>query len=201
MRGYGFVGGLHGGVLRRELRLRLIAILLWRDAAIVQRLLTLCRDASEIPVRFALREIRLRLFDGGLRLFDRGVGLLNLLIEFRRIDFGEVLTGPHAVAEVREAPFQISVRAGQNRSFRNRLHRARQHERGFARPARHVDHFHARDLPVLRISLGAERRLALLQWQVAGQKGCDQHDRGAREQRRHAFARRPTDAWAALARV
>ena len=38
-----------------------------------------------------------------LRLLDGGLGLVDLLIEFRRIDLRQRLAGLHVVADVREA--------------------------------------------------------------------------------------------------
>ena len=71
----------------------------------------------EIAIRLALLEIRLRLFDRGLGLLDCCFSLLDLLIQFRRVDLGQNLPSLHVIADVGQAALEISVGASQNRSF------------------------------------------------------------------------------------
>ena len=62
----------------------------------------------------------------GLRLLDRRLRLVDLLIELRRVDFGEDLARRHAVADIGEAALEVAVGARQNRRLGQRLHRAGQ---------------------------------------------------------------------------
>ena len=49
---------------------------------------------------------------------------MHLLIELRRVDFGEQLARRHAVADIGEASFEVAVGPGKNRRLGERLHRA-----------------------------------------------------------------------------
>jgi hypothetical protein len=109
---------LHAGVLRRQLSLRLISILQRRDAFLDEHLHALSRDARKLAVRLALREARLRLLHRGLRLLDGRFCLVNLLIQFRRVDFREHLAHLHPVSDVRQATFEIAVGAREDGRLR-----------------------------------------------------------------------------------
>ena len=115
---------LHVGVLRGQLRLILIAFLLRRDpfsTSIFMRSAVM-RASS----RFALpcaRPACACSIDACACSIGR-LRLVDLLIELRRVDFGEHLSGRHTVADVGEAAFEVSIGARKNRRLGERLHRA-----------------------------------------------------------------------------
>ena len=68
----------------------------------------------------------LRLFQRRLRLFEIGLGLQDLLIEFGRFNFGDVLAGMNAVANIDDAPANVAIGARQDGRFGYRLNAAGQ---------------------------------------------------------------------------
>ena len=68
------------------------------------------------------------MLQGGLGLLQRGLNLVDgsfrlpdLLIEFRRIDLRQRLTGSHVIPQVHKAALQIAVGSRQDGRFRQRL--------------------------------------------------------------------------------
>ena len=174
---------LHVGVLRGQLRLILIAVLLRRNALLDEHLHAFGRDAREIAVRLALHEGRLRLLHRCLRLLDGRLRLVHLLIELRRVDFGEDLSRLHTVADIGEAAFEVPVGPGKNRRLGERLHRAGKFQHVLVRGAAHLHHHHARQALLLRLGLRSKRRLPALQRQVAGKEGDDAQHQQPEQQR------------------
>jgi len=147
----------------------------------------------EIAVRLALFEARLRLLDRRLGLLHRSLRLVNLLIQFRRVDFRHNLARVHVIADIHEAAFEVPVGASQNWRFGEGLHRPGQRHLGLDRAARQAYHGHTRELFLLRVCFGAENGLAPLQRQIAGQKRHNEQDHEYSQQRGHGRAgRTPT---------
>ena len=119
--GDGLFERLHARDLRLILGLILVVILLRNHALGDQAGPALRRDAGQLQVGFALLIVRERLLQRRLRLLHVGLGLANLLVEFRRFNFGHRLPGLDAVADVHHAALDVAVRARQDGSFGNRL--------------------------------------------------------------------------------
>ncbi len=144
----------------------------------------------ELPVGFALREARLRLFGRRVGLLDRRFRLMNLLIQFRRLDLGEHLAGSHAIPDIGETTLEIAVRPREDRRFGQGLHRARQLQHVLVRPALHAHHGQTRQAFLLRVGLGPERRFAALHRHISSEEPDHEQDQQSEQQRGHGRTRR-----------
>jgi hypothetical protein len=107
-------------------------------------------------------------------LLDRRPGLKRLLVQFGRFDFRQQLPRPHAVSDIGVAPLEVTVRAGQDRRFGDRLGGSRQDQPGNRRraPDRRYPDNGQRCAAVLR--LRDDLGLAVLARQVAQGEDCRQ---------------------------
>ena len=128
----------HVGLLRGVLRLRVVVVLFGDDSAAEQVGHAAGSEARQVFIGAALLDGGFGLLHAALDLIDGGVGLQNLLIEFRGFDFGDHLTGLHAIADIDVAFADVAGGAGQNGSFGHGLNVARKDELAIARGARHA---------------------------------------------------------------
>ena len=134
------------------------------------------RDASEIQIRFALLVIRQRLFERSPRLLERRLGLANLLVDFRRLNFGHGLARTDAIADVDHPLLDVAVGAGQDRRFGDRLNIPRQFQFALGRRSSHLDHFHPRQGLLLLERLVADEVLALPKRYIAREEANHDED-------------------------
>ena len=126
--------------------------------------------AGQFRVGFALLVIGQRLVHRRPRLLQIGLRLTNLLLHFRRFDFGHGLAGLDAVADVHHAAQDVSIGARQNGRLGDCLYVAGQLQHALARGARHFDHFYTRQRALLFVRFARDHRSALLQRNIPGEK-------------------------------
>lgn len=117
-----------------------------------------------------MHEIGLGLIESLARLLQRGLDLANLLIEFGRRDLGERLARLHSIADIDHAACEITIGAGENRGFGDRLDISGEIEFGRARRAADRDHVDARQGVGVKRGFGADQGVAGLQRDVAGEE-------------------------------
>ena len=116
--GGGLPEGVHVGLLRGVLCLRVVVILFGNHAAAQQIAHAAGREAREVLVGASLLNGGFGLLHTALGLFDGGIGLQDLLIEFRGFDFGHHLAGLHAVADIDVAFADVAGGTRQDRAPR-----------------------------------------------------------------------------------
>ena len=173
----------------------MVGVLLRGDASPGERAQALGRHPREIAIGLSLIKVRLRLLHCRLRLLHRCFGLVNLLIQLRRVDLGQHLACLHPVADIDQAPPQVAVGARKNRRLGQRLDRAWQLDRVVAGAAAHADHLEARKGLVLRVRLGAKRGFAPLQRHIPGRERQHEQNRESEQQSRDGRARRAPSNW------
>ena len=73
-------------------------------------------------------------------LVQSGARLVDLLIQFRRVDFRQQLAGLHPVADIHIAPLNVSAGARQDGRFSERLDVAGENQRTGGSGSFHADH-------------------------------------------------------------
>ena len=96
-------------------------------------------------------------------LLNRRLRLIDLLVEFRRIDLRQQLARLHAIADIDQAAFEIAVGARQNRRLSHRLHRPGQLDLALGRSALDPQHRQTRQAVLLRHRFSSKGGLALLE--------------------------------------
>ena len=129
------LGGVHGPLQRLHvgrlgliLRLVLIVILLGNGAALHQIVPARGGYLGDGFVGFALFQSRAGARQVRLRLLHRRLRLSHLLIQIRRLHFGQKLAGGNAVADVHIAALHVAFRARQDGRFRHGLNIAGQQQ-------------------------------------------------------------------------
>ncbi len=129
------LGGVHGPLQRPHvgglgliLRLILIVLLFGDRAALHQIVPARGGDLGDGFVGFALFQSRAGARQVCLRLYHGGLRLPHLLIQVRRLHFGQKLAGGNAVADVHIAALDVAFGPRQDRRFRHGLNIARQHQ-------------------------------------------------------------------------
>ena len=178
--GGGLVERFHVGLLRGVLRLRVVVVLFGNDSAAQEVCHPPGGEARQVFIGAALLDGGFGLLHAALDLIDGGVGLQDLLIEFRGLDFGHDLAGFHAIADIDVALANVAGGAGQDGGLGDCLNVARKHELAIARGARHaadVDHGERGDG---LLGFRGEDRFAPLAGKIADEKA--HHDQGSQQQ-------------------
>ena len=87
----------------------------------------------------------------GLGKSDLRFGLFELLVQIRRLDLRQQLSGTHVRADVGVPPAQVAVGARVHRRVGERFHRPRQYQFAGQRALRRVNHAHAGDGALLGV--------------------------------------------------
>ncbi len=129
-RGNRFFERVHVGLLGGPLG-PVGVVFLARDHAFVEQLLpAVFGDFGQLQVGLALHQVGLRLLDGGSGLVVLGLGLDDLLLDFRRLDFRQHLAGGNAVADIDQTFANVAGGARQHGSLGDGLDAAGQHQAG-----------------------------------------------------------------------
>ena len=110
--------GLHVGRLGGRLGLIGIVVLAGDDPLAEQVVKALGGDLGQVFVGASLFQVGLGLLDGGRSLLDGSLGLEDLLVQIRGVDFGHRLSALHAVADIHVAFQNIAGGARQHGRFR-----------------------------------------------------------------------------------
>src|ERR1022692_2119349 len=97
----------HIRLCRHRLGLVRVVLLARHDAFGLQVLPPVGGDFGELLLRLSLLQVGVGLFESGAGLVQGGPRLIDLLIQFRRFDFGQQLAGLHAVTDIRVAPLDV----------------------------------------------------------------------------------------------
>ena len=127
---------VHGRFLGRVVTVRVVHILLGNRIGVLQTFIPIVRDLRKAQVRLGSVQV--------------GASLLQLLVDFRRVNYGEQLTFAHAGADVEIPGLEIAVGASINRSVYKGLNIARENNLLLGRAAFGMNHVGRREPPVGR---------------------------------------------------
>jgi hypothetical protein len=116
----------------------------------------------------------LGLIDAGLGLPNSRLGLKNLFIQFRRFDYGKRIACVNTISNVYQAPLDVSIGAGEDRSFRNRLNITGQLQAAAVRRPADGDHRYSRQRPLTVLGFIDNEPVSMNQRKVSRKESNDQ---------------------------
>ncbi len=169
------------------MRLILIVLLLGNRAALHQIVPARGGYLGDGLVGLALFESRVGARQVRLRLLHRGLRLPHLLIQIRRLHFGQQLAGGNAVADIHIAALDVAFGARQNRRFRHGLNIAGQHQVAHRGCLLRRNHGDIGQRVILHAGFGDDLQIAPMMRDVAHEERR-QKDRGHQHQQHRDLA-------------